>query len=103
MHFIQQQLIISGDVGLFQPKIVTDSDFFGPYTRACFMRNVGLFQVKKTELKIRTMKVGDVDHWQVFLFSKWHLALIHQHLVYGETAIVEVDLFSCFPESDYNL
>ena len=33
MHFTQQQLMISVDVGFFQPKMVVDSDFFGPYTR----------------------------------------------------------------------
>ena len=33
MHFTEQQFMISVDVGLFQTKMVIDSDFFGPYTR----------------------------------------------------------------------
>ena len=33
LHFTQQQLITSVDAGLFQPKMIIDSDFFGPYTR----------------------------------------------------------------------
>ena len=33
LHVTQQQLMISVDVGLFQPKMVIDSDFFAPYTR----------------------------------------------------------------------
>ena len=59
-------------------------------------------QIRKIELKINTMKVGDVDHWRVCLFSKWHLALIHQDLVTGEITTVAVDTFLCFCKLDYN-
>ena len=33
LHFTEQQFMISVNVGLFQPKMVIDSDFFGPHTR----------------------------------------------------------------------
>ena len=33
LHFTHQQLLISKDVRLFQPKMVIDSDIFGHYIR----------------------------------------------------------------------
>ena len=56
LHVTQQQLMISVDVGLFQPKMVIDSDFFAPYTRKisvmqCEMASC-LTEGKGSELKL---------------------------------------------------
>ena len=57
------------------------------------MRKDCLYQVKEIDLKIKTMKAGDMGHWQVYLFSKLHFALIHQQKVTGETTLVAEDTF----------